>query len=53
MDFADIFKIVVSFFIKVCNVHCTFAGIDFTVGSVFVWCILASIFIGILRGGAR
>lgn len=53
MDFADVFKEVADFFIVLCNVKCTFAGIEFTVGSVFVWCILAAIFIGALKGGAE
>ena len=53
MDFSIILKSLIDLFIKVCSVKCTFAGIEFSVGSVFIWCALASIFIGFLGRGAE
>ena len=53
MDFAIVLKKVVDFFIMFCNVKCTFAGIEFSVGAVFIWCGLAGILIGFLKGLAE
>lgn len=50
MDLLDLYKMIGSCFIKLCNVHFTVGGLDFTVGSVFLFCLVASLIIWFLRG---
>lgn len=50
MDFADVFKEVAVFFIHMCSVHVTFGGISFTVGALFLWCAIAVVLVGFIRG---
>lgn len=52
MDFSIVVEKVIAFFITLCNVECTFAGFNFTVGSVFIWCGLVAIIAGFLKRGA-
>ena len=50
MDASVVFREIGSFFIKMCNIHLTFAGIDFTVGAMYMWMGIACIIIYILKG---
>lgn len=53
MDLITVLKPVFDFFVKFCGVTLTLGGYTFTVGTVFIWCFIASILIGFVRGLAR
>lgn len=50
MDFAVVFKEVAEYFILLCNIKVTLFGVSFTVGAWFLWCALAIVLIGFVRG---
>lgn len=49
MDIAFLFEAIGRFFIQLCNVSFSFAGIDVTVGSFFIYSGIAGIAIWFLR----
>ena len=38
MDFLDVFKPIIEYFLRLCAVNITIGGYVFTVGSMFIWC---------------
>lgn len=50
MDFADVLKKVIDFWLYMLGKEFTFAGYTTTVGSVVIWCALAGLVIWILKG---
>lgn len=50
MDFGTVFRMVGQFFIDYCSINVSFFGLDFTVGTLFVWCAIATIMITFFRG---
>lgn len=53
MDIVEVFEPLWSFFVKFCNVQMTLGGYTFSVGALFVWCVLASILICFVKGLAK
>ena len=50
MDFAEVLKIVIDFVVYYWSKEFVFAGYTATVGAVVVWCAVACLVIGIVRG---
>lgn len=50
MDFGNVFRIVGQFFIDYCSITVSMFGVSFTVGALFMWCALALILIGFVKG---
>lgn len=50
MDFAEVMKRLGAFFIRLCSVEVSFGGVDFTFGSVFVFCGLVGFVCYFMRG---
>lgn len=50
MDILNVLQPVWDFFVTYCSTVISIGGYSFTVGALFVWCILASILIGFFRG---
>lgn len=53
MDLVKVLQPFFKFFETYCNIQVTLAGVSFSVGSIFVWCILATVLIVFLKGLAR
>lgn len=53
MDLLEVLQPFFDFFVKFCAVNITLGGFSFTVGALFIWCILACILIGFVKGLAR
>lgn len=53
MDVLNVLKPFFAFFENYCRIRLTFGGASFTIGSLFLWCILATILITFLRGLAN
>lgn len=49
MDFLDVFAIVAQFFLKICSVSFVIGGATITVGAVFLFSALASLFIWVVK----
>lgn len=50
MDLVNVLQPFFDFFVEFCNVTLTLGGVSFSVGTVFVWCIFATVLIGLLKG---
>lgn len=50
MDFAIVLQKVIDFWIYMLGKEFTFAGYTTTVGAVVIWCALATLVIGIVKG---
>lgn len=50
MDFADVLKKVIEFLLYYFGKEFTFAGYTTTVGALVIWCALAVLIIGIIKG---
>ena len=50
MDFAPMLKQVFDFVFYYLSKEFTFAGHTATIGSVLIWCVLATLIIGVIRG---
>lgn len=50
MDFGKVFELVGRFFIDYCGTPVTLFGFKFTVGTLFLWCGLAVLIIGWIKG---
>lgn len=49
MDLVKVLQPFFDFFARYCNVTLTLGGVSFSVGSVFIWCIFATLLIALLR----
>lgn len=50
MDLITVLKPFFDFFVRFCNVSITLGGYSFSVGALFMWCIIATILIGFVKG---
>lgn len=50
MDLIKLFEMLVDFFLKLCEVSFTLGGFKITVGALFIWCAIATVVIGFIRG---
>lgn len=50
MDFGDVFRMVGQFFIYYCGTPVTIFDTTFTVGTLFLWCAIATVLIAFIRG---
>lgn len=50
MDLLDVLQPFFDYIARFCAVTLTFGGFTFSVGALFLWCALATIVIGFLKG---
>lgn len=53
MDLITVLKPFFDFFVRFCGTTVSLGGYSFTVGTVFLWCIIATILIVFLKGLAN
>lgn len=53
MDLIIVLKPFFDFFVTFCGTQITLGGFSFSVGALFIWCFLATILIGFMKGLAK
>lgn len=53
MDLINVLQPFFDFFLEFCAVEITLGGFSFTVGALFIWCILVGIVINFMKGLSR
>lgn len=49
MDLVNVLQPFFDFFVRYCDITLTMGGVSFTVGSVFIWCIFATLLIVLMK----
>lgn len=53
MDLMKLFNPLIDFFMEMCAVEITMGGVEFTLGALWIWCAIACVLIGFIRGLAN